>query len=503
MAKETFILAAPDRPGTLRRAAKVIASHRGNITRLSYNKAVDMRTVFLDVEASETDLVKMSEDLQTMGYMAGEIPESSVVTVSLYMEDRPGELVNLLDILERFDLSISYINSVRSDGKKQEFSMGVLFDDRNDIDNAVRAMGERYGAVITGRNSSENSFDNSIFYTQFSEEIREYLGLTKEESMEFLSEANRVLQYLQKHGENPYKVFSSIREFSKFIKEHHGNEFGCKMTDIDVAADLGMIVLEPVCGSNICIMRSGDSVTVVDCGYAVYHEEIMSKIRQAVPDWDSLSKRIYITHADIDHCGLLHYLEDEAEIWMNQKSADSLARQISGEDDYREEKEFCRGYSRLSRIITSYRPPNMSQVRIIDTGTPKEHIGFLNIGSFSVGPYDFDVLEGEGGHMYGECIFICKKLNLIFTGDLLLDIKHFSEDLRRFNSIAPYLMTTVDIDPPKAKRMRGLVMDIMHEMSRDSGRPCMAIGGHGPVFVVREQLEPVSQGSGTAIKRNL
>ncbi len=496
MVKETFILAAPDRPGTLRRAAKVIVSNGGNITRLSYNKAVDMRTVFLDVEASEEAIASMSKELAAMGYMAGEMTESSVLTISLQMEDRPGELLSLLDILDRFNLSISYINSVKADGVKQEFSMGVLFDYKEDMEEALNAMRERYGAIVTGRNRSDNSFDNSVFYMQFSEEIRADLGLTKEESMEFLSEANRVLQFLQKSGENPYKVFSSIRDFSKFIKDHHGARFICKRTDLEIASDISITVLEPVCGSNICLMRSGDSVMMVDCGYAVYHEEIMHEVRRAMPDWDSLSKRIFVTHADIDHCGLLYHLQDDAEIWMNQKSADSLARHNSGEDDYREEKEFCRGYSRLSRIITRYVSPDMSRVHILDSGTPKEHNGFINIGKFSVGAYDFDILEGEGGHMYGECIFVCHALNLIFTGDLLLDIKHFSDDLRRFNSIAPYLMTTVDIDSPKAKRMRGLVMDIMHDVSRESGRPCMAIGGHGPVFLVREQLEPIPKENG-------
>ncbi len=495
MAKETFILAAPDRPGTLRRAATVISSYGGNIVRLSYNRAVDMRTVFLDVEAEDKALELMSNDLRSMGYMAGDRPESAVVTLGLTLRDVPGELVGLLDIIDRFDLNVSYINSVRSNGDEQEFSMGLVFDDRRDMDEAVCIMRERYGAVVLDHIGSDSGFDNSVFYMQMSEEIRDDLGLTKEESMEFISEANRILQFLQKRGENPYKVFSSIREFSKFIKDHRGDGFKCRAVELDLVDDLRIVVIEPVCGSNTCIMIHGDSLIMVDCGYAVYHDEMMKEIRKAVPDWDSLHKRIYITHADIDHCGLLRYLEGDAEIWMNRKSAESLERQISGEDDYREEKDFCRGYSKLSRIITRYRPPDMSKIRLMDADMPRscDDLGFVNIGSFDIGPYGFDVLEGEGGHMYGECVFACRDLGLVFTGDLLLDIKHFSEDLRRFNSIAPYLMTTVDIDPPKARRMRRFVMELIHEISVDIGKPCIAVGGHGPVFSICEYLEPIQK----------
>jgi len=494
MAKQTFILSAPDRPGTLRRAAVAVAAHHGNIVRLSYNKAVDVRTVFLDVEAEPADLQALSGELADMGYLASERPASVVVTVSLSMADRPGELLRLLDLIEQYDLGVSYINSVRSDGARQEFSIGLLFDRETSVDEVAAALRGRYGAVVTGRNTSDNTFDNSVFYQQFAAEVRTDLGLSEEQSMEFLSEANRVLQFLQRHGENPYKVFGSIRTFCRFISSHRGEAFTCKVTRLDLAPDLEAAVLAPVCGSNVALLRCGDTVTVIDTGYAVYHEELLARIRQVLPAWDRLKKRLVVTHADIDHCGLLYHLQDKAEIWMNRKTAEGLARQAAGEDDYREEKEFCHGYSKLSRIITGYRPPDLSRVYLLDKGEPVPQDGFTKVGTFAVGPYVFTVLEGNGGHMYGECLFVCRELNLLFTGDLLLDLKHFPEELREFNSIAPYLMTTVDIDPPKARAERGLVTELMHCLSRENGKPCTAVGGHGPVFRLRESLEPAADG---------
>ena len=55
-------------------------------------------------------------------------------------------------------------------------------------------------------------------------------------------------------------------------------------------------------------------------------------------------------------------------------------------------------------------------------------------------------------------------------------------------------MTTVDIDPPKARAERGLVTELMHRLSRETGKPCTAVGGHGPVFRLRESLEPAADG---------
>ncbi|MEG1997448.1 MAG: hypothetical protein RR051_03290, partial [Clostridiales bacterium] len=43
---------------------------------------------------------------------------------------------------------------------------------------------------------------------------------------------------------------------------------------------------------------------------------------------------------------------------------------------------------------------------------------------------------------------------LAFTGDNIVNIQGFSPDQQEFNLIAPYLMTSVNIDSPKATLIR-------------------------------------------------
>jgi len=103
-----------------------------------------------------------------------------------------------------------------------------------------------------------------------------------------------------------------------------------------------------------------------------------------------LKKRIFITHADVDHCGLLSRFEG-IRICLNKKSADSLRCQLMGIPDYRENNDFGWGYSKLSRIISGYTPPNTDQFAIFDEGTPNEHDELLLIGDFKLAGLEFKV----------------------------------------------------------------------------------------------------------------
>ena len=51
--KKTFITSMPDQAGAFLAAGRIIAAAGGNITRVSYNKAVDTHMLFLDVSGDE------------------------------------------------------------------------------------------------------------------------------------------------------------------------------------------------------------------------------------------------------------------------------------------------------------------------------------------------------------------------------------------------------------------------------------------------------------------
>ena len=52
-----------------------------NITRVSYNKAVDSHTLFIDAEGTEVQLRKADAELEKIGYLSNNAARTSVVLI--------------------------------------------------------------------------------------------------------------------------------------------------------------------------------------------------------------------------------------------------------------------------------------------------------------------------------------------------------------------------------------------------------------------------------------
>ena len=60
-----------------------------------------------------------------------------------------------------------------------------------------------------------------------------------------------------------------------------------------------------------------------------------------------------------------------------------------------------------------------------------------------------------------KMIYVCREPRLAFTGDVYLNVKGFSDRLRTFLALAPYMMTSVDVDPKRARRTRSQVTQLL------------------------------------------
>ena len=67
--KKTYITTMPNHIGAFLRASECFASLGVNITRVSYNKAVDSHTLFIDAEGSEEQLRAADDQLARIGYL--------------------------------------------------------------------------------------------------------------------------------------------------------------------------------------------------------------------------------------------------------------------------------------------------------------------------------------------------------------------------------------------------------------------------------------------------
>lgn len=485
MPKRTYVTNMPDKTGAFMLASKIIAKHNGNIVRVSYNKAVDLHTLFLDVEAEKEALQQIAEELSTVGYLNQKISETRVIIVNIRIPDKPGSVLPILRILDRYGINISYINSSSDKSGFQNFKMGLLIENPRIIKMLLDDVSEVYPIDIVEYDDAEKSLDNTIFYIRLANEMQKLLNLSTETTMEFISESNRIMQRLQDKGENPDKVFDYIRRFAYFISAHRGGNFNADIGKLQLSQQVTLYSIQPPCGSNTYVMETAEELVLVDSGYTIYSGEMFDIFGKLFEAWEKKLKRVFISHADVDHCGLLSILSN-VEICINQKSADNLKRQYLGVPDFREHNEIGLGYSKLSRIISGYTPPKGDNFSIIDEGdTPENHKELLYIGSFTVGDLEFEVLEGSGGHVYGEMVFVSRKAGVAFTGDILVNISGFSPERAEFNSLAPYLLRSVNSDSVKATDMRKQVIRIAEEIEQSNQKPCIICGGHGPLSIIK------------------
>jgi glyoxylase-like metal-dependent hydrolase (beta-lactamase superfamily II) len=485
MPRKTYVTNMPDKTGAFMLASKIIAKHSGNIVRVSYNKAVDLHTLFIDVEADEKALEDIAEELGSIGYLNEKISETRVIVVNIKIPDVAGGVLPILRILDRYGINISYINASTSNTEYQDFKMGLLIENPKIIKMLLDDISETYQIEIIDYDDSEKNLDNTIFYIRLANEMKELMHLSTEETMEFISESNRIMQMLQEKGENPDKVFDYIRRFAYFISRHRGSDFNADIERIKISSSVTLYNIQPPCGSNTYVLETEEELVLVDTGYTIYYGEMSEIFSRLFENWEKRLKRIYITHPDVDHCGLLSKLKG-ARVCLNEKSAENLERQYRGLPDYRENNDIGLGYSKLSRIISGYVPTGTDRFDIIDDNTPDQHQGLLHIGNFYVGNLEFQVLEGSGGHMYGEMVFVCREQGVIFTGDILVNISGFSPERAEFNSLAPYLMRSVNLDSQKATRMRSEVIALAQEITAHNQKPCIVCGGHGPISVIEK-----------------
>ena len=94
--KKTFVTTMPDRAGAFLKASRIIADLDLNITRVSYNKAIDTHTLFIEVEGSHSRLERAAERLGEIGCLQGSLDEGTVLLVEFRLRDTPGSVTACL-----------------------------------------------------------------------------------------------------------------------------------------------------------------------------------------------------------------------------------------------------------------------------------------------------------------------------------------------------------------------------------------------------------------------
>ena len=126
---KTFVTKMPNHIGAFLKASKCFASLGINITRVSYNKAVDSHMLFIDAEGTPQQLEKAAEELTAIGYLQCDEDNRSVVLLEFRLKDEPGSVTAILELISAHNFNISYISSQENGTEYQLFKMGLIVDD--------------------------------------------------------------------------------------------------------------------------------------------------------------------------------------------------------------------------------------------------------------------------------------------------------------------------------------------------------------------------------------
>ena len=108
--KKTYVTSMPNHIGAFLKASKCFSALGINITRVSYNKAVDSHTLFIDAEGTEEQLKKADIELEKIGYLQSNTNRSSIVLLEFCLKDIPGSVMSVLTLINDFNFNISYMN---------------------------------------------------------------------------------------------------------------------------------------------------------------------------------------------------------------------------------------------------------------------------------------------------------------------------------------------------------------------------------------------------------
>ena len=90
--KKTFVTVMPNHIGAFLKASRCFAEIGVNITRVSYNKAVDSHMLFIDAEGTEEQLEKASKKLGEIGYLQCGEDGKNVILLEFRLRDVPGSV---------------------------------------------------------------------------------------------------------------------------------------------------------------------------------------------------------------------------------------------------------------------------------------------------------------------------------------------------------------------------------------------------------------------------
>jgi glyoxylase-like metal-dependent hydrolase (beta-lactamase superfamily II) len=474
----------PDAPGSLHRAAEIIKKYDGNINRIQYDRRIDPATVFYEVTASDESFEKITRDLAKIGYLQTSLKPLNFLKFCCYLPHKPGALYDFLNFTTSAGANIAFIDFDDKGRHPDRLIVSLNIEQSSVVDQLLDHLKSRYRLEIIEYDTTGKHLDDTVFYVRYAQEIRKLIGESEEDFLlSFLADTNHIVQELMDRGNDPQKVFESILLTGQTLRATTGDTFSAEVQRFPLTETSNLLCFQLPCGGNIFLISTSDENVMIDTGYGIYHDDVMNMLsRYGFLDEQQIS-RIFITHADADHCGAAGFFK--SPVFMHKDTLEIIKknnRAYGSRSEYSVLEEF---YTKMINLFSGFNSPEHVQCF---TDPPVAMRGFFPVlGIVTIGDLELEILEGLGGHTCGQVYLYSQKTGLLFAGDSVINFSSLTKERANYSSLAAFLVTSVNVDSELAKKERKALLDLALETDANlvaAGRRCLVCGGHGAVSVL-------------------
>ncbi|GAB7016375.1 MBL fold metallo-hydrolase [Methanogenium cariaci] len=485
MNRYAFVTTIPTRTGALQRGVAIITEHNGNINRVHFDRGIDPHTAFFEVTATPDEYESIRRGLAEIGYLQTTLETFASLKIHIHLPHESGALNEFLTMTTGAGAQITSITFDDAGIHPDRVTISMSVRESDPAEELLDALKSRYPIEVLEFDSTGESLDDTVFYLRFAQKMRSLID-TKDDDflLQFLGEINHIAQDLTARGEDPKAVFRNVLEAGEYIAATCGDGFYADVQILSLSEEVTLYAIQLPGGGNIYLFQTLDGFEMLDTGYAVYHQDVMQLFATYnLPVAEGLT-RIITSHGDADHCGAGGFFDVPALMHPATREIIRTGNRAWGsrsEDQVIEEI-----YTTMIALYSRWNPPKEENIHLIRPETEERRSIFPVVCRLIIGDLGFEVLETPGGHQVGELVLYCPEKGYLFTADSLMNFKSLTDERRRYNSYADYLVTSVNVDSELARTERHALSGLAEEFTEETHRTCTIFGGHGAVSEYRD-----------------
>ena len=476
----------PNTPGSLHRAAEIIQKYEGNINRIQYDRRIDPSTVFYEVTASEDAFGKITRDLHQIGYLQTSLKPLNFLKICVYLPHQPGALYEFLSFTTFVGANIAFIDFDDKGRHPDRLTVSLNLEQSSVVDQLLDQLKSRYRLEILEYDTTGKHLDDTVFYVRYAQALRELIGESEENFLlSFLADTNHIVQELMDRGNDPRKVFESILLTGQTMSKTTHDRFYADIQKFQITDHTTLFCFQMPCGGNIFLISAGDNKILIDTGYGIYHHDVLTMFSRCGLGDNRQVSGIIVTHADADHCGATGYFN--APVSMHEGTLAIIRKNNRAYGSRSEHSVLEAFYTKMINLFSKFSSPG--KIECFSKNAIAMRGIFPVIGTVSIGDLELEVLEGLGGHTYGQIYLYSQKKGLLFAADSVINFSSLTQERADYSSLAAFLVTSVNVDSDLAKKERGALLELAFQTDRallSTGKRCLICGGHGAVSVLED-----------------